>query len=90
MFKNCKTFDKDLKNLITFKVEDMASMFEGASNFNKPINTNYIRWDVINVKNMNSMFKDALYLIKILIIGKQQMLQIWDICFIILYHLIKV
>jgi surface protein len=70
MFWNSK-FNSDISKWDTSAVTDMAKMFKNAANFNKDINTKFIKkeisptkeeytaWDVSNVKDMEFMFNGA-------------------------------
>ncbi|WP_353778750.1 BspA family leucine-rich repeat surface protein [Winogradskyella sp. 3972H.M.0a.05] len=57
MFQSCNTLvgTVDFNNWDTSTVNDISSIFEGASNFNQPIGN----WNVSNVLNMRGAFRSA-------------------------------
>tara|TARA_B100000035_G_scaffold91129_1_gene76904 strand:- start:35 stop:2668 length:2634 start_codon:yes stop_codon:yes gene_type:complete len=61
MFKNTKVFNRNVNSLfkkdalISYKVTNMSSMFEGAEKFNKTL----WNWDVSTVEDASTMFKDT-------------------------------
>ena len=52
MFKDCTTFNLDLRKWNVSNVEDMSFMFRGCESFNQDVHW----WDTRNVKNMSYMF----------------------------------
>ncbi|EGA8608780.1 BspA family leucine-rich repeat surface protein, partial [Campylobacter jejuni] len=51
----CRTFNQNISNWNTSKVESMACMFYDCTSFNQPLGD----WDVSEVKYMSFMFSDC-------------------------------
>jgi len=60
MFYGATNFNKDISSWKTDNVTTMASMFQDATVFNQPINTNSGYWSTQNVTTMANMFASAI------------------------------
>ena len=74
MFCYAEYFNENISSWNVSNVTNMSSMFNGASSFNQDISS----WNVSNVKDMYRMF------------GMYLMLQIWQVCFMVLKSLIRI
>ena len=76
MFQQADAFNNggstSINNWDTSSVTDMTYMFLNADIFNQPVGN----WNTSSVTSMNQMFRSAEALIKTLVIGMFQMLQI--------------